>query len=84
MSVITVENETLLPEDGTYVRCGIDPYRLSGPKYGHNYVRADGAPWRHAGYRVDKGVARAASVVEGFGDPGEKVARDFWATLEAK
>lgn len=80
MSIITVTDERELDVDGYYVRCGTDPRRLSGPKFGNNYVRQDGAPWPKAGYCKTGGNIRSCAA--NTFDPGEKEAEDYWRNKE--
>lgn len=38
---------------GRYVRCSSEPTVVTHPTTGDAYVRTDGAPWEHHGYKFD-------------------------------
>ncbi len=55
MSATTITDYTGLPDDvRNYTRTLIDPRYLQDGKTGDLYVRKDGQPWPHCGYKVQK------------------------------
>jgi hypothetical protein len=80
MSRHTVASERDLPSAiGAYVRCASEPTVVSHPKTGDAYVRADGAPWRHAGYRWEGEQILPRAPKDGFSDPGQLIADTHYA-----
>jgi len=80
MSRHTVPDEQALPVvRGAYVRCASEPTVVSHPVTGDAYVRADGAPWRHAGYRWQGERAVPCIPKDGFVDPGQPIADAHYA-----
>lgn len=53
MRHIVAGPEKLPVVKGRCVRCSSEPTVVSHPFTGDAYVRADGAPWEHHGYKFD-------------------------------